>query len=569
MKSSPSSSGDPYSDAPKNPVGILIDEQPAQKPSFNERPDDAAPVSPFTSRFGSNFEFRPATLPLDSRLHQRKVFGQTGVYAALAAIALLGGAWIELRPLTTVTATAEALLPYRGAEISAGPGTASPSNDSALPLTGQTAASAFSQFQATAPTAAAAISRVDAAAQSAVQRDSAAWALAAQSSAGSSAVAQSAAQPALDSMPLARVVRLGDDNPLRTHTVYHVNHQRLPLALAWLAACMVAAALYGVSKSKRRLQFAFRAPNHSAKFSAEDAPRIEDLPHMAVVRLARDVSQSTGLSSTFLSDHDANLSGESMRPVLSSASEKLWINFASRADLASAMTAAAAAATEAAAQSGDAAQAAGTSLARYDDAAQAVLEQAEAALALNSNTEILFTRLTRDARGSRAAMLAIARLLARRGKHVVLIDLDFAAPPEAQAELGLPGEFPGAAEILSRRAKIDDCLLTDDDYPALTAISSSLEGTEISHEQAARLLQSAEMLDLLDELREGNHLVLIHGPAAEDAARSLGSRADAALLVVGQQPTEREHRALPDALAEMSAVQANIVGRIEFDSQIA
>ncbi len=190
---------------------------------------------------------------------------------------------------------------------------------------------------------------------------------------------------------------------------------------------------------------------------------------MARVRLARDVSKSIPQISTSRRITIRHLPGSDLRPVLSGASEKLWINFASRADLASAAACRCGGYEDAAMRC--TAQAAAIDALRAS--AQAVLEQAEAALTLNSNTEILFTRLTRDARGSRAAMLAIARLLAQRGKRVVLIDLDFAAPPEAQAELGLPGEFPGAAEILSRRAKIDDCLLTDDDYPALTAIASS------------------------------------------------------------------------------------------------
>ena len=456
---------------------------------------------------------------------------------------------------TRITATADALLPYS----SQMPPTeaALPPNIVAIRLNSGVASSSAYEFQATAPGAAAAISEVDAATQSAVRLNTSAWAGAAASN-----------NSALAAMPLARVIVSGDENPLQRRSLYRLNRHHLPFALLWFAACAATALLLAAArpKSKQRLRFAFRSAG-SRNGSNPDGPQINDLPQMARVHLARDIKIAPNPADSLFSEYDPQLPGSDLRPILSGASEKLWVNFASRADLASAEAVVNHATYDDASGAPTGPQS--TQLTRYSASAQAVLQQAEAALALNTNTEILFTRLTHDARGSRAAMLAIARLLAQRGKRIVLIDLDFAAPPEAQAELGLPGEFPGAAEILSRRARIDDCLLTDDDYPALTAIASSLEGTEISHEQAALLLQSAEMLDLLDELREGNHLVLIHGPAAEEAARSLGSRADAALLVVSQELTEREHQALPDALAEMSAVQANIVGRIEFHGEIA
>ena len=563
MKSSPSLSDSKQANAEESAADPLIGELLVQSELQNETGGKKL-ASPFKSRIGANSGIDQTWLPSSSASQQPKLnrttLAKMSLCSLLVVIGLLGASLVGTTRTTRSTATADALLPYSSqaptAEVSL------PSNVLVSRINPQTASAAAAayEFQATAPNADTAISEVDAASQSAVQRNSAAWASAA-----------SRNQAALAAMPLARVIRSGTDNPVHSHTFYGLNAHRFPFALLWLAAFTLAAALIAAvkPKPKRRLKFAFRSPAGTRSGSRSDAPRIEDLPQMASVHLARDVSQASDLTTPRLSEYSPKPLGSDLRPVLSKASEKLWVNFASRADLASAMSSASAAAVDQAASSGDIDQAAGTHLARYDAVAQAVLQQAETALSHNANTEILFTRLTRDARGSRAAMLAIARLLAQRGKRVVLVDLDFAAPPEAQAELGLPGEFPGAAEILSQRAKLDDCLLSDDDYPALTAIASSLEGTEITHEQAASLLQSAEMLDLLDELREGNHLVLIHGPAAEDAARSLGSRADAALLVVGQVPTDHEHQALPDALAEMSAVQANIVGRIEFHGEIA
>ena len=156
--------------------------------------------------------------------------------------------------------------------------------------------------------------------------------------------------------------------------------------------------------------------------------------------------------------------------------------------------------------------------------------------------------------GKTALACALARVLARAGRRVLLIDADLRYPQVA-ATLRLPGT-PGLSDLLTRQCSRDAALQRD---PAagldgrLTVLPAGRAG------DPGRLLDSDRLRHLIAELGAGYDLVLVDAPPVLAVAdpRTLASWVDATVLAVrwADTPRARVRRAaalLREAGAELA-----------------
>jgi Mrp family chromosome partitioning ATPase len=188
------------------------------------------------------------------------------------------------------------------------------------------------------------------------------------------------------------------------------------------------------------------------------------------------------------------------------------------------------------------------------------------ALDSTNGQEVVFVRSREAAVGSRAAVLAIGRAFSKRGMKVVMVDADLTASLSKRDEFGFPDNAPGLLDILTRSASLSTCLMEEEEYPGLSALSAGIG--DLTDGAADILIESATMLDLLDYLGERNDVVLIHGPCGLDVgAAALGKRAGATIIVGPEERTTLDIKAEARSLMNLASAQANIIGRIEISLQ--
>ena len=106
-----------------------------------------------------------------------------------------------------------------------------------------------------------------------------------------------------------------------------------------------------------------------------------------------------------------------------------------------------------------------------------------------------------------AGNLAIS--MARKGKHVILIDCDLRNPTQGKV-FGLKGKYPGLVAVLQGKARLEDSLyeVTDRGEPiGLTLLPGS------DHEsKLVEILGSEEMKKLLEVLKEQADVVILDTP---------------------------------------------------------
>ena len=318
--------------------------------------------------------------------------------------------------------------------------------------------------------------------------------------------------------PLARVVSMVGGDPAAAPPQYGLRweSERAPYSFAWLAAMiglmaglLLFAPLHGLSEKLDSLHTRIFAPRPARSSRFLGAPSSPDLsltplPTLAGVMLTTDLT-----------------SGAS-RPVLLDSDPALWAVLTGRSE----------GARPNAAQEGE------HRFAR----------------------EILVTRPMDDGCASSAVVLALARTLTQRGLRVTIVDSDFAGTFAQRDHIGLPEGLPGLSDLVFGDATLDDCLLDDDDYVGLQAVSA---GEQLLDRGAmSQVLESSELLDALDLIAAVSDLVLIHGPAAE-SCRSLSARAEATLLVVPEDASDISLSARRCAIGALISSDANLTGLIE------
>jgi capsular exopolysaccharide synthesis family protein len=156
--------------------------------------------------------------------------------------------------------------------------------------------------------------------------------------------------------------------------------------------------------------------------------------------------------------------------------------------------------------------------------------------------------------GKTALACALARVLARAGRRVLLIDADLRYPQVA-ATLRMPGT-PGLSDLLTRQCSRDAALQRDPGAGLdgrLTVLPAGHAG------DPGRLLDSDQLRHLIAELGAGYDLVLVDAPPVLAVAdpRTLASWVDATVLAVrwARTPRARVRRAaalLRDAGADLA-----------------
>jgi capsular exopolysaccharide synthesis family protein len=160
--------------------------------------------------------------------------------------------------------------------------------------------------------------------------------------------------------------------------------------------------------------------------------------------------------------------------------------------------------------------------------------------------------VTSAARGAGNSVVAanVATALAAAQRSVALLDLDLRKPTQ---HLLLDGaEGPGAAAILRAETAVEPMLeqfLKHAVRPNLDVLAGGPPAKD-----AAELLASPRLAEMLDLLRADHAFVIVDAPAlaATADAASIASRVDEVLLVVGRLPVD--HAQLRDTRAQLEAL---------------
>ncbi|MFN4090600.1 MAG: GumC family protein [Alphaproteobacteria bacterium] len=140
--------------------------------------------------------------------------------------------------------------------------------------------------------------------------------------------------------------------------------------------------------------------------------------------------------------------------------------------------------------------------------------------------------------GKSTIAIAMARLMARSGRSVLLVDCDLRRPRAASA-LGLPGK-PGLVEVLARSVALEEAVVRDVEA-ALDVLPAGERPTS-----PPDLFTSTQMRALLADLRERYDLIVIDSPPvlAVSEARILARLTDTTVFVIRWAATPREVAAM-------------------------
>lgn len=140
--------------------------------------------------------------------------------------------------------------------------------------------------------------------------------------------------------------------------------------------------------------------------------------------------------------------------------------------------------------------------------------------------------------GKTTVAVSMARLMARSGRRVLLIDADLRRP-RVDVALHMPGK-PGLVEVLARSIPVDEAVQRDQ-ASGLDVLPAGERPTS-----PPDLFASAQMRALLAELRERYDLILIDAPPvlAVSEARILARLVDTTLFVIRWANTPREVAAM-------------------------
>jgi capsular exopolysaccharide synthesis family protein len=165
-------------------------------------------------------------------------------------------------------------------------------------------------------------------------------------------------------------------------------------------------------------------------------------------------------------------------------------------------------------------------------------------------TVLITSALPREGKSSIA--LCLARVQARSGTKVVILDADLRRPRLHEA-LGL-ARVPGLVELLSGETTIEEALRLDEASGAAVILS----GRSIPN--PPDLLRSQRLQQLLEQLTQSHDLVVLDSPPVSVAsdARIVASLANVTLLVVRWAETRRE--IVQQALKELHGAGAHVGG---------
>jgi exopolysaccharide transport family protein len=156
--------------------------------------------------------------------------------------------------------------------------------------------------------------------------------------------------------------------------------------------------------------------------------------------------------------------------------------------------------------------------------------------------------------GKTTVAINLARIAARVGQRVILVDADLRRPSVHRA-INASSSVNGLADVLSGRLLLEDCLMKDPGSDVLFLPASGRTNNP------AELLASEEMANLLEKLAAACDLLIIDSPPLlpVNDARILARLADAVVLVVRWERTPRAAslhaiRSLTDSMAPLAGV---------------
>jgi capsular exopolysaccharide synthesis family protein len=164
---------------------------------------------------------------------------------------------------------------------------------------------------------------------------------------------------------------------------------------------------------------------------------------------------------------------------------------------------------------------------------------------------IVFTS-AQSGEGKTTLMVSLARMLAKSGRKVIVIDTDLRKPSVGRF-LKLPAT-PGLVELLSGEAKFDDVVCTDEPSGA-HVITAGKFATN-----AADVVNSDQMKRLLEGLSRSYDMVLLDSPPilAVSDARILARLVDRVVFAVRWADTRRA--TVLSALRQVSSTGAKLAG---------
>jgi len=156
--------------------------------------------------------------------------------------------------------------------------------------------------------------------------------------------------------------------------------------------------------------------------------------------------------------------------------------------------------------------------------------------------------------GKSTVAISMARLMARSGRKVLLVDGDLRRP-RVDTALGVGGQ-PGLVEVLARAATFDEAVKHDDDT-GLDILPAGERPTS-----PPDLFASAQMRSLLADLRERYDLVVIDSPPvlAVSEARILARLTDTTIFVIRWASTPREVAAM--GVKQVRETGAHVAGAV-------
>lgn len=156
--------------------------------------------------------------------------------------------------------------------------------------------------------------------------------------------------------------------------------------------------------------------------------------------------------------------------------------------------------------------------------------------------------------GKSTVAISMARLMARSGRKVLLVDGDLRRP-RVDSALGVGGS-PGLVEVLSRSATFDEAVKHDEET-GLDVLPAGERPTS-----PPDLFASAQMRSLLAELRERYDLIVIDSPPvlAVSEARILSRLTDTTVFVIRWASTPREVAAM--GVKQIRETGAHVAGAV-------
>jgi capsular exopolysaccharide synthesis family protein len=173
----------------------------------------------------------------------------------------------------------------------------------------------------------------------------------------------------------------------------------------------------------------------------------------------------------------------------------------------------------------------------------------------NKAPKIIVVTSSVPSEGKTTVAVSLARIAARSGQRVILMDADFRQPSVAKAT-GIPrSATPGIADLLDGKALLENCIVKD----PISDVLLLPVGGHVSN--PSDLLASNEMANLLTTLSACSDLLIIDSSPLlpVNDARILARLADSVVFVVRWERTPRAAslhalRSLTDAMAPLAGI---------------